>query len=304
MINGCGEIEENEAATQEQELVARIFIVDDDLAMDVLTDSLRFRGHDAQRIASATDALEELDAIVSAHLVVLDIIMPWPEGRTATALAGAPTAGMEVLREVRNRNKHLPVVAYSATQDATVIDAIEDDPDSSFVSKWEGHSLRELIAHIHKRLGLVGEPRSLRPFIVHGHDDVAKLSLKNYLQNTLKLPEPLILHEQPNGGRTVIEKFEDYAAMSSLVFVLLTPDDVAATGGDTDDLKRRARQNVIFEMGYFVGTLGRQSRRVILLYRPPLELPSDLSGVVYIDISQGVEDAGEQIRREVEHAAT
>jgi CheY-like chemotaxis protein len=284
--------------------MARVFIVDDDLAMDILTESLRFRGHDAQRITSATDALDKVEELVCADLIVLDIIMPWPERRMATAIAGAGTAGMEVLRELRSRNRTVPVVAYSATRDAVIIDAIEDDPHARFISKWEGYSLRELISHIHRALGLPVEALPLQPFIVHGHDDKAKLALKNYLQNTLGLPEPLILHEQANYGRTIIEKFEDYAAMSTLVFVLLTPDDVAASGDDADDLKRRARQNVIFEMGYFLGAIGRKSGRVILLYRPPLELPSDIFGVIYIDISQGIEAAGENIRREVKHAAT
>jgi predicted nucleotide-binding protein len=136
---------------------------------------------------------------------------------------------------------------------------------------------------------------------VHGHNESAKFTLKNYLQNTLHLPEPIILHEQPGGGRTLIEKFEDYAEFSSIVFVLLTPDDLGANDGDTDNQKRRARQNIIFEMGYFLGKLGRMSGRVLLLYQGPLEIPSDLAGVVYIDISDGIEAAGEKIRREVDY---
>ena len=111
----------------------------------------------------------------------------------------------------------------------------------------------------------------------------------------------MILHEQPSLGRTVIEKFEDYAADSALVFVLLTPVDVAAPATEADDMKRRARQNVIFEMGYFLGILGRKSGRVLLLHKGPLDLPSDLSGIVYIDISEGIEAAGEKIRRETAH---
>ncbi len=141
-----------------------------------------------------------------------------------------------------------------------------------------------------------------RPFIVHGHDEATKLALKNYLQNVLMLGEPVILHEQPNGGRTIIEKFEDYAGMASMVFVLLTPDDLGADSEAPNDTKRRARQNVIFELGYFLGTLGRESGRVCLLYKRPLELPSDIAGLIYIDITNGIEAAGELIRREVKHA--
>lgn len=281
--------------------MACIVIIDDDLAMDTLTDSLRFRGHDAYRIATVAEALGEIERIVSADLVVLDIIMQWPQDRPTTGLTGNRTAGMEVLREIRRQRQNLPVIAYSATQDALVTDAIADDQKTLFLSKWESHSIRELITLINRTLGLTDAPAAPQPFIVHGHNEAVKLDLKNYLQNTLHLPEPIILHEQPNLGRTIFEKFEDYAAMSSLIFVLLTPDDVAANADEPDELKRRARQNVIFEMGYFLGTLGRRSGRVLLLYHPPLELPSDLSGVVYIDISQGIEGAGEKIRREVEN---
>jgi predicted nucleotide-binding protein len=56
-------------------------------------------------------------------------------------------------------------------------------------------------------------------------------------------------------------------------------------------------------MGYFLGTLGRRSGRIILLYRGPIDLPSDISGVIFIDISGGIEAAGESIRKEVAHAA-
>ena len=140
------------------------------------------------------------------------------------------------------------------------------------------------------------EPRA---FIVHGHDQTAKLALKNYLQNVVGLPEPIILHERPSMGRTIVEKFEEEAANVDLVLVLLTPDDRGASTTDSDDLKRRARQNVVFELGYFLGYFGRRSGKVILLHSGPLELPSDIAGLIYIDISNGIEAAGEDIRREV-----
>ena len=138
---------------------------------------------------------------------------------------------------------------------------------------------------------------SLRSFIVHGHDETSKLGLKDYLQNTLKLPEPIILHQQANKGRTVIEKFEECSANIDVAFVLLTPDDI---GGLPEGEKReRARQNVIFELGFFVGRFGRKSGRIIVLHKGNLEIPSDLAGVVYIDISGGIESAGEKIRKEL-----
>jgi predicted nucleotide-binding protein len=141
--------------------------------------------------------------------------------------------------------------------------------------------------------------REIRPFIVHGHDHQSLYELKDYLQNTLKLGEPVILRQMPGLGKTVIEKFEREAEAVELVFILLTPDDRVADPSDPDVQKRRARQNVILELGFFLGKLGRESGRVLLLHKGPVEIPSDIVGIEYIDITNGIESAGETIRREL-----
>ena len=124
--------------------------------------------------------------------------------------------------------------------------------------------------------------QSRKVFIVHGHDEAAKESVARFLEK-LKL-EPIILHEQPNSGRTLIEKFEVYADVGFAV-VLLTPDDVGASASEASNpasMKPRARQNVILELGYFIGRLSR--RRVCALYKHGVEIPSDYEGVVYIEL--------------------
>lgn len=118
---------------------------------------------------------------------------------------------------------------------------------------------------------------SSRAFVVHGHDEEAKQSVARCLEK-LDL-EAVILHEQPNQGRTIIEKFEDYADVGFAV-VLLTPDDVGASKSDQHDLRSRARQNVVFELGFFIGRLGRQ--RVCALHRGDVEIPSDFAGVLWV----------------------
>ncbi len=91
----------------------------------------------------------------------------------------------------------------------------------------------------------------------------------------------MVLHEQPNEGRTIIEKFEDYTDVRFAV-VLLTPDDVGGLQDNAGDTKPRARQNVIFEFGYFIGKLGRE--RVCALVKGNVEKPSDYDGVLYIQL--------------------
>jgi hypothetical protein len=119
---------------------------------------------------------------------------------------------------------------------------------------------------------------SKRVFIVHGHDDGTKETIARFVAELGF--EPIILHEQASAGKTVIEKFESHSE-ACFAIALLTPDDVGGIAG-ADDLRPRARQNVIFEFGYFVGKLSR--KRVCALTKGDVEIPSDYAGVVYVPI--------------------
>jgi len=123
------------------------------------------------------------------------------------------------------------------------------------------------------------DPLGRDVFVVHGRDEGAKHAVARFLEK-LHL-HPVILHEQPNQGKTVIEKLQHHSEVTFAV-VLLTPDDEGRQAG-TNELQLRARQNVILELGFFVGFLGRE--RVCALKSPGVEVPSDLAGVVYIEFA-------------------
>lgn len=140
-------------------------------------------------------------------------------------------------------------------------------------------------------------------FVVHGHDDAAKAELEIILRE-MGL-EPVVLHRQADGGRTIIEKFEDHADVG-FAFILLTPDEVAYLRVDDEkpDGERRkelrARPNVIWEFGYFVGRLTR--KRTCCLYRGNVTLPSDLDGLIYKQFNKSIEEVGYSIRKELSAA--
>ncbi len=114
-------------------------------------------------------------------------------------------------------------------------------------------------------------------FIVHGHDNELKEQVAR-LVSDLGL-NPVILHEQENMGQTLIEKLERNANKSSFAIILLTPDDFGYSVQDgPEEAKPRARQNVVLELGYFIGKLGRE--RTCALYKG-VDAPSDFDGVVY-----------------------
>ncbi len=128
-------------------------------------------------------------------------------------------------------------------------------------------------------------PMSNKVFVVHGHDEGARESVARLLEKMGF--EAIILHEQANQGRTVIEKVEAHSDVGFAV-VLLTPDDEGrAKGKPLESLKPRARQNVLLELGYFIGRLGRG--RVCALRRGEVEIPSDFAGMVWVpmDSSEG-----------------
>ena len=114
-------------------------------------------------------------------------------------------------------------------------------------------------------------------FIVHGHDGELKQAVARIIEK--QGIEAIILSEQANKGRTIIEKFEDYSDVGGAI-CLFTADDYGRAKKDTTD-STRARQNVVLETGYFMGKLGRD--HVVLLADKGIEMPSDLSGVVYTD---------------------
>lgn len=113
---------------------------------------------------------------------------------------------------------------------------------------------------------------------VIGHDEVAKYAVARFVER-LGL-EAIILDEQSGGLQAIIDKFEEQADAIVFAIILLTPDDVGAAKSEKNELQPRARQNVILELGYFIGKLDRN--QICLLYKEGVELPSDIRGQSYV----------------------
>lgn len=165
---------------------------------------------------------------------------------------------------------------------------------------WENHRAKSLKSQVRMLEGLIellqtevqleqGTSATLekpvighRIFLVHGHDEAILHETARFLEKLDQ--EVIILREQPNKGRTIIEKFEDYADVGFAVVLLTADDRGGASELPIEEQKSRARQNVIFELGYFIGRLGRN--RVCALYASGVEVPSDYSGVLYIQLDE------------------
>lgn len=170
---------------------------------------------------------------------------------------------------------------YDPTQ-AALADPRRYSYDKNFAPYAE-RQRQILIEASHLSLGQGRVVSSSGPvFVVHGHNEGRLHEVARLIENSTDR-DAVVLREQVNAGRTIVEKFEDEAVECSFAVVLLTGDDLASVKGESADTRPRARQNVVFEAGYFMGILGRH--RVVLLHEVDVELPSDLSGVVYISLS-------------------
>ncbi len=130
---------------------------------------------------------------------------------------------------------------------------------------------------------LVARAQGNKIFVVHGHDETALLRIERFLKK-LQL-DPLVLREKPNEGQTIIEKFMALSNQAGFAVVLLTPDDRGGRKAEPyEKQKLRARQNVIFELGFFLGKLGRKN--VCALYNEGVEIPSDYQGVLYVKFDE------------------
>lgn len=149
----------------------------------------------------------------------------------------------------------------------------------------------EIIKKIQKEIGeensnakkeekLMPKEKSNEVFIVHGHDEGLLDKVKGIIYDLGMAP--IILHELADGGKTIIEKFENKAPKTSYAIILYTPCDEGRKK-DNGNLKARARQNVILEHGYFIGKFGRKN--VAAIVKGDVEKPSDIDGLLYITYS-------------------
>jgi predicted nucleotide-binding protein len=155
-----------------------------------------------------------------------------------------------------------------------------DDSIYKFNQFFIGHLAKALedIMNANPELekGMADKVKGNKLFIIHGHDELLKKDIQLLLLRAGV--NNIVLHEQPDKGRTIIDKLIEEGNHSNYAIALLSPDDLLMDG------KGRARQNVILEIGYFIGQLGKE--RVRMLVKGDLDIPSDLQGILYEKVDE------------------
>lgn len=169
--------------------------------------------------------------------------------------------------------------------EALNIEQIEGSFEDEFIEIKKGvvDILRDLVIHSEDEPLIIKDEKIIKSinniFIVHGQNESIKNNVARFVEK-LHL-NPIILHEQASSGKTIIEKIESYSNVEFGI-ILYSSSDEGRKANSNEELKKRARQNVIFEHGYLIGKIGRN--KVCALIENGVEIPNDLSGVVYVEI--------------------
>lgn len=212
------------------------------------------------------------------------IVTPWHSGRAFT-VDGMIIKNIDDVQKIKITNTPQPKSYYAEQHNNRMRNSGIADmaTNRSLLPLSSGkdytHDLLFKEQEVINTTGAVVSESSNNVFIVHGHDEQAKESCARFIEK-LGL-NAVILHEQANEGKTIIEKLEKHTDAAYAV-VLFTPDDVGASSETPESLHPRARQNVLVELGYMAAKIGRD--KVCVLRKGDVEIPSDFLGVLYIDI--------------------
>ena len=207
--------------------------------------------------------------------------LPIWRDRTISLLSGHVFVGeLQVLRNISISSWNQSVKEKYMKYLIDLIDNIQKLPDYYLIPPKAPSRSESVPVHSKDNKGTTATVKAerRRVFVVHGHDSLVKLEVTRTLEK-LGL-DAIVLHEQPNEGRTIIEKFERNAETVDFAVVLMTPDDFGHPANKPEQKRYRTRQNVILELGYFCGALGRH--KVCALHKGDIEIPSDYLGMVYV----------------------
>lgn len=222
--------------------------------------------------------VSEIDNLISRH--VQETVPAFEAWHTKAERFLIKKYGKDSLEHKKFLDTHFsPRIWFGADEEANVRNAISRCCDGlrSCKAVFETYleDMADEEAYIPPQSTILDASTMDKVFIVHGHDGELKHAVARLVEK--QGVEAIILSEQANKGKTIIEKFEENSDVSGAI-CLFTADDLGRTKA-THDEQLRARQNVVFEAGYFMGKLGRN--RVVIIAESGMELPSDMQGIVY-----------------------
>ncbi len=256
-----------------------ILLVDDDSNLaSTACEYLYAAGNTVDYCSTFQAAMDMLEEHVY-DLILIDLMLPPSFGHE----------GIDLLRHIMKESPHSKILMISAKSEGmtSLVDEAYQCGARRFLDKNNPDFFTKMIFIVRE----VKKEMSNSVFISHGHADLLKLQLKEFVKERLG-KDAVILSEQRNDGMTIVEKLEAASEKCNKAIILLTKDDEMANGN------MRGRQNVIHEIGFFQGKYGRKN--VVLLCEEGVELFSNISGIVYLQFNRDhFPEIYEQLREEL-----
>lgn len=263
----------------------KILIVDDDFyyssnLRDYLSRNFTYHVDIANDIKSAINLINEF----IYDIIILDIMMPLNDSSVyTTGNTDGYWTGVFLFKHVKTRlyKNNTLTIFITNHEDYIIENFIEANASECAdgltyaVAKKSSHLFKIVAKHI--KLYLYNKPNIL---IVHGHEYKTRDMLEAFLMDSFNDPHIVIMEKEGIKGETLIEKFEKLVLMSDIALVLLS----------SDNKRNNPRTNVVFELGFLLGSYGRLKNKIIILKNGSVTLPSDIHGLEYFDISNGIDD--------------
>jgi len=275
--------------------------IDDEYLPPRIIDDLKDKGININHYTSVRQFIHDYNQMILANkssnyldnkIILMDVVLRDDSGTLSGTRDGEQT-GIALTREIIKKYPHQKIIGCSSWSDSKTKNWFWEHC-YGFLTKESEHLSNDIIKRLQE---ILLKKRLPKTFIVHGWDLELRNDLRNHLVNDLHFPEPIILDKTSSVGKTIIEKIEEATIGVDLVFVLCTPDDtVIMPDGNT---YKQARPNVLIELGYFYGRLGRLSGKIIVIIKDKLNIPSDISGVTYIPINNNISEAYSTIKTEL-----
>lgn len=269
--------------------------------VEELAESLRDQGFEVHLVPTPSEAASLLAASPRRFLaVIVDLLMsgdtimvPAPQGVELLETSHGLKAGITFGRWITRRWPDLNLIGVSTKADPhdPQVRWFKENTAGYFDKYTLFTSIRPLLLLLGRLVRESPAPETLKTFVIHGRDTTAKNEFIRFLETVLRIPDPIVLHEQPALGRSLLEELPASRDVFKLVFVLLAAKDFDP--GPPDPA-------IFLEAGFFAAHCHPDRGKVLVLHRGAVKLQEPWPGLVCIDISQGLDRALDKIRSETD----
>jgi len=267
-----------------------LWVDDDRFALTSMGFWLTDRGYEVIPARTPAEAIRFLRSNCSGiGCAILDLFLPGPS-------SSIEPSGLRLARQIKREWPGIPLLCLSNVVLAPAVEWFSTFGAGYFHKHELNTSMRPFMRTIEElMMGRKPPPGTL---VVHGRADRLLAELRGYLSDELRWTDIRVLSEIPSARRSLVQKFSDEAREAELIFVLLSPEDVTFASADQQK-SREGKADLVFELGYILGSSKRRSCKIVVLTTVGASLPVPVDDIAVIDVAAGLRSAARLLRLEL-----